>query len=145
MEHIPANLLATTKSFMDEVRRERTVELSFEGFRWCDLQRWLLLTEAPYTVKYTHEFERLEWGKYDPSKTFEENNKGISDDSKKVFTWDWFKSHDPKDAKVGNFHKEELITRRLESKHYWFPLPDKDIYLYEGFAQNPGWLEVLKN
>ena len=40
---------------------------------------------------------------------------------------------------VGNFHKEELITRRLESKHYWFPLPDKDIYLYEGFAQNPGW------
>ena len=51
----------------------------------------------------------------------------------------WFKDRDPKDDKVGNFHKEELITRRLESKHYWFPLPDKDIYLYEGFPQNPGW------
>ena len=47
--------------------------------------------------------------------------------------------HDPKDAKVANFHKEELITRRLDSKHYWFPLPDKDTYLYEGFVQNPGW------
>ena len=64
MEHVPANLRDTPKKFMDEVRRERTVELSFEGFRWCDLQRWLLLTEPPYTVKYSHECERLEWGEY---------------------------------------------------------------------------------
>ena len=114
MEHVQAQCLDTKEHFIDEVRRERAVELSFEGFRWCDLQRWLLLTEPPYTVKYSHEFERLEKD-------------------------DWFKNHDPKDAKVGNFHKEELITRRLESKHYWFPLPDKDTYLYEGFPQNPGW------
>ena len=114
MEHVPANLRDTREHFIDEVRRERAVELSFEGFRWNDLQRWLLLTEPPYTVKYSHEFERLEA------------------DS-------WFKDHDPKDAKVGNFRKEDLITRRLESKHYWFPLPDKDIYLYHGFNQNPGW------
>lgn len=114
MEHVPANLRDTREHFIDEVRRERAVELSFEGFRWCDLQRWLLLTEPPYTVKYSHEFERLE-------------------------TADWFKSHDPKDAKIGNFHREPLITRDLKSKHYWFPLPDKDIYLYEGFPQNPGW------
>ena len=114
MEHVAANLRDSREHFIDEVRRERAVELSFEGFRWNDLQRWLLLTEPPYTVKYSHEFERLE-------------------------TDAWFKDHDPKDAKVGNFHREELITRRLESKHYWFPLPDKDIYLYEGFPQNPGW------
>ena len=114
MEHVAANLRDTREHFIDEVRRERAVELAFEGFRWNDLQRWLLLTEPPYTVKYSHEFERLE-------------------------TDAWFKDHDPKDAKVGNFHREELITRRLESKHYWFPLPDKDIYLYEGFPQNPGW------
>jgi hypothetical protein len=144
MEHVPANIMDTKEHFMDEVRRERAVELSFEGFRWCDLQRWLLLTEPPYTVKYSHEFERLEWGKYDPDKTFEENNldknnKPITDLSLITYTWDWFKSHDPKDAKVGNFRKKELITRRLESKHYWFPLPDKDTYLYKGFNQNPGW------
>ena len=114
MEHVAPNLRDTREHFIDEVRRERAVELSFEGFRWNDLQRWLLLTEPPYTVKYSHEFERLE-------------------------TDAWFKDHDPKDAKVGNFHKEDLITRRLESKHYWFPLPDKDIYLYHGFNQNPGW------
>ena len=114
MEHVQPNLMDTREHFIDEVRRERAVELAFEGFRWCDLQRWLLLTEPPYTVKYSHEFERLE-----------------SDA--------WFKDHDPKDAHIGNFHKQELITRRFESKHYWFPLPDKDIYLYEGFDQNPGW------
>lgn len=114
LEHVQTRFLDTREHFMDEVRRERAVELAFEGFRWCDLQRWLLLTEAPYTVKYSHEFERLE------------------KDS-------WFTSHDPKDAKVGNFTKKELISRRLESKHYWFPLPDKDTYLYEGFPQNPGW------
>jgi len=114
MEHVQPNLMDTREHFIDEVRRERAVELAFEGFRWCDLQRWLLLTEPPYTVKYSHEFERLEKDT-------------------------WFKTHDPKDAQVGNFHKEELITRPLESKHYWFPLPDKDTYLYEGFPQNPGW------
>ena len=114
MEHVQANLMDTREHFIDEVRRERAVELSFEGFRWCDLQRWLLLTEPPYLVKYSHEFERLE-------------------------TDAWFKDHDPKDAKVGNFHRVDLITRPLIEKHYWFPLPDKDIYLYEGFPQNPGW------
>ena len=114
MEHVQPNLRDTREHFIDEVRRERAVELAFEGFRWCDLQRWLLLTEPPYTVKYSHEFERLE-------------------------TDAWFKDHDPKDARVGNFTKKVLISRRFDSKHYWFPLPDKDIYLYEGFPQNPGW------
>lgn len=114
MAHVPDNFLDTREHFMDEIRRERAVELSFEGFRWCDLQRWLLLTEAPYTTKYSHEFERIQ-------------------------TADWFKTHDPKDAQVANFHKAELISRDFDSKHYWFPLPDKDTYLYEGFEQNPGW------
>ena len=114
MEHVQPQFLDTREHFIDEVRRERAVELAFEGFRWCDLQRWLLLTEPPYTVKYSHEFERLEAAS-------------------------WFKDHDPKDAKVGNFHKQDLIARHFESKHYWFPLPDKDTYLYVGFDQNPGW------
>lgn len=114
MEGVQDNFLDTREHFIDEVRRERAVELSFEGFRWCDLQRWLLLTEAPYTEKYSHEFERME------------------KDS-------WFKKNDPKDARVANFHKETLIKRPLEAKHYWFPFPEKDVYLYEGFKQNPGW------
>ena len=121
MERVPNHFLQKTRDFIDVVRRERAVELAFEGFRWCDLQRWLLLTESPYTLKYSHEFERLmpdDWF-YDKTSREVKNN--------------------PKDAKVGNFRKEPLIMRHLEAKHYWFPLPDKDTYLYKGFEQNPGW------
>jgi hypothetical protein len=114
MESVQDDFLDTREHFIDEVRRERAVELSFEGFRWCDLQRWMLLTEPPYTEKYSHEFERMQKA-------------------------DWFKKNDPKDAQVANFHHEKLIVRPLEAKHYWFPFPEKDIYLYEGFKQNPGW------
>ena len=114
MEGVQENFLDTREHFIDEVRRERAVELSFEGFRWNDLQRWLLLTEPPYTVKYSHEFERMQKA-------------------------DWFKKNDPKDAEVANFHTKTLIKRPLEAKHYWFPFPEKDVYLYEGFKQNPGW------
>ena len=114
MEGVQDNFLDTREHFIDEVRRERTVELSFEGFRWNDLQRWLLLTEPPYTIKYSHEFERMQKA-------------------------DWFKKNDPKDAEVANFHTKTLIKRPLEAKHYWFPFPEKDVYLYEGFKQNPGW------
>ena len=114
MESVQDDFLDTREHFIDEVRRERAVELSFEGFRWCDLQRWMLLTEPPYTEKYSHEFERMQKA-------------------------EWFKKNDPKDAQVANFHHKTLIVRPLEAKHYWFPFPEKDIYLYEGFKQNPGW------
>ncbi|NDV95149.1 RagB/SusD family nutrient uptake outer membrane protein [Dysgonomonas sp. 521] len=100
--------------FMNEIRRERAVELSFEGFRFNDLQRWLLLTEYPYTVKTSQEFDRIE-------------------------SVDFFKDNDPKDARVGNFRQETILTRVYGTKHYWFPLPDDDVYLYLEFGQNPGW------
>ncbi|MCQ2220036.1 MAG: RagB/SusD family nutrient uptake outer membrane protein [Prevotella sp.] len=114
MEDVQPEFCDTKAHFIDEVRRERAVELAFEGHRWNDLQRWLLLTEPPYTMKYSHEFERLE------------------KDS-------WFVNHDPAEAKVGNFRRVELITRNLDERHYWFPLPDKDTYIYPEFPQNPGW------
>ena len=99
---------------MDEVRREREVELSFEGFRFCDLQRWLLLTEAPYNQKFSQEFDRVE-------------------------SADFFKNHDPKDAQVANYRRELILTRNFGTKHYWFPLPIKETQLYPEFRQNPGW------
>ncbi len=101
--------------FMNEVRRERAVELAFEGFRFNDLQRWLLLTEAPYNVKTSQEFTRLE------------------DDS--YFT----EGGDPSLARVANFREKEILTRDFSTKHYWFPLKREDAHMYEGFSQNPGW------
>lgn len=111
---VDASYVANKQKFMDEVRRERAVELSFEGFRFNDLQRWLLLTEYPYTVKTSQEFDRIESASF-------------------------FKENDPKDARVANFRQEVILTRIFGTKHYWFPLPDNDVYLYPEFGQNPGW------
>ena len=110
--HVDAGF--TGNAYMDEIRRERAVELMFEGHRFNDLQRWLLLTEAPYTQKYSHEFTR------------------VHDD-------DWYKKNDPRDAEVIGLQKSLIVTRAFDTKHYWFPLPDSEVYLYEDFPQNPGW------
>ena len=101
-------------AFIDEVRRERAVELSFEGFRFNDLQRWLLLTEYPYNVKISHEFDRVE---------------DVS----------FFETNDPAQARVANFREEEILTRQFGVRHYWFPLKNSDTSLYPEFEQNPGW------
>ena len=106
----------TGNAYMDEIRRERAVELMFEGHRFSDLQRWLLLTEAPYTIKTSQEFDR-------------------------VLPDSWYTSgtNDPRDAQVANWREEVILERVFGTKHYWFPLPDSEVYLYEAFAQNPGW------
>jgi hypothetical protein len=113
--HVSAAYTADKNKFMDEVRRERACELAFEGFRFNDLQRWLLLTEKPYTIKTSQEFDRAE-----PDSYFEEGN-------------------DPKDAKVARWREETILERNYGKKHYWFPLLDKDVYLYAEFPQNEGW------
>lgn len=112
--HVAPEFVADNHKFMDEVRREREVELSFEGFRFCDLQRWLLLTEAPYNQKFSQEFDRVE-------------------------SADFYKKHDPKDAQVANYRRELILTRNFNAKHYWFPLPIKETQISSEFRQNPGW------
>lgn len=112
--HVAAEFVADSHKFMDEVRREREVELSFEGFRFCDLQRWLLLTEAPYNQKFSQEFDRVE-------------------------NADFYKKNDPRDAQVANYRRELILTRNFDAKHYWFPLPIKETQISSEFKQNPGW------
>ncbi|GAE81922.1 outer membrane protein [Bacteroides reticulotermitis JCM 10512] len=112
--HVSASYTGDNRKFIDEVRRERAVELSFEGFRFNDLQRWLLLTEYPYNVKTSQEFDRVE-------------------------NEDFYKSNDPKDARIANFTEKQIVKRLLGVKHYWFPLLESDVYLYVEFPQNPGW------
>lgn len=111
--HVADKFVADQKKFMDEVRRERAVELAFEGFRWNDLQRWLLLTEYPYNIKTSQEFKRV--GNYD------------------------FTKNDPRDAEVTGWSEKRIVTRDFSEKHYLLPLKESDVYLYSGFGQNPGW------
>lgn len=111
--HVADKYAANQQKFMDEVRRERAVELAFEGFRWNDLQRWLLLTEYPYNIKTSQEFRRV--GDFDYTKK------------------------DPRDAEVAGWSEKTILTRDFTEKHYLLPLKQSDVYLYPEFGQNPGW------
>ncbi len=100
------------EGFMGELRRERAVELAFEGHRFNDLRRWLLLTEYPYNIKTRQHFDRA--SELDPKA-------------------------DPKENAVLNWDEEVIQTRNLTSKHYWLPINTDDVSMYPEFYQNPGW------
>ena len=108
---VDTRFLGSTEEFMKEVRRERAVELAFEGHRFNDLRRWLLLTEYPYTLKTRHNFTRI-------GNTY---------------------ANDPTTNEIGNLEEEVILERKFEPKHYWMPLKRVDTNIYLEFDQNPGW------
>lgn len=123
--HVADKFTGDYHLLMDELRRDRACELAFEGFRWNDLQRWILLTDPRYNKKYSQEFTRAL-----PNGT---NANGI------VVENEWYRENDPRDGEVKGWSQKLILERQLGTKHYWFPLPDKDVYLYPEFNQNPGW------
>lgn len=115
VSHVDNKYLGSVDAFMGELRRERAVELSFEGHRFNDLRRWLLLTESPYTLKKSIEFDRAA-----PLNTASS-------------------SYDPKNNKVLNLREVLILERKFSSKHYWLPLKTADCNIYPEYKQNPGW------
>ncbi|SFD67312.1 RagB/SusD family nutrient uptake outer membrane protein [Flavobacterium phragmitis] len=109
--HVAGVFTSGLDAFMGEVRRERAVELSFEGHRFNDLRRWLLLIDSPYTLKKSIEFDR--------AGTLDVNN--------------------PSQNKVLNIREVVILERKFSEKHYWLPLKNADVNMYVEFPQNPGW------
>ncbi|GAA4300304.1 RagB/SusD family nutrient uptake outer membrane protein [Aestuariibaculum suncheonense] len=109
--HVAAKFLTSVDTFMEELRRERAVELAFERHRFNDLRRWLLLIEKPYTLKKSIEFDRA--GSFD--------------------------TEDPTNNRVLNIREEVILERNFSEKHYWLPLKNADVNMYLEFPQNPGW------
>lgn len=111
VDGVDSRYTGSTEAFMSELRRERAVELAFEGHRFHDLRRWLLFTERPYTYKTRLEFDRAA---------------GID-----------FKN--PSQNRVVNLREEVILERKLSDRHNWFPMPTADVNIYPEFGQNPGW------
>jgi starch-binding outer membrane protein, SusD/RagB family len=109
--HVHSKFLGSVDAFLQEVRRERAVELSFESHRFNDLRRWLLLTEEPYTIKTSVEFDRA----------------------------GTFNDEEPTENQVVNIREEVILQRNYTDRHYWLPLKVSDVTLYPEFHQNPGW------
>lgn len=110
---VASQYTGSVDKFMEEVRRERAVELSFEGHRFNDLRRWHLLDKAPYNQKKAIYFDR-----------------GQNDDETYA---------DPVNARVINIREEVILQRNFTEKHYWLPFLRDDVDMSELFEQNPGW------
>jgi starch-binding outer membrane protein, SusD/RagB family len=60
---VPAEFTATKEAFWEELVRERTVELAFEGHRFHDLRRWNISGNPEFLQKTAIDFDRDTDGK----------------------------------------------------------------------------------
>ena len=102
-----------------EIRRERTIELAFEGFRRDDLRRWKTAeTELIGAIKGI----KLKGSEYENLDVLNEGNPGLTDEN-------GFLIVEP--AENRNF---------VTPKHYYYSLPLDELYLNPNLApNNPGW------
>ncbi len=134
-----------------EVRRERGIELAFEGFRFYDIVRW-----------HAGELMEMEWnGFYVPEldKAMDLNEDGVADviftqhvpaDKDKVSGVTYVNvapalpggSANPQQLSNGTYGELTWLKnarREWEEKHYLYPIPEKDRLKNENLGQNPEW------
>ncbi len=109
-----SNSLVTANglSMREEIRRERTVELTFEGFRIDDLKRW---ATAPVEMPM--------------------DQVGV------LYTGTWFESHWTTQSRKLTSDGCILLygDRVWNDKLYLYPLPSDQLQLNPNLGQNPGW------
>lgn len=106
-------------NMLEEIRRERTVELAFEGFRRDDLKRWKsaesVMTQALKGVNFV-------------GTAYQQRYPGLA-----VGT-------DIQVDAQGFIVAEQASSRQFLSKHYFDPIPLQQIQLSNGsLVQNQGW------
>jgi starch-binding outer membrane protein, SusD/RagB family len=98
----------------EEIRRERTIELQGEGFRFDDLKRWYIahieLNEPILGVRWTGTEYVTKYPKKNPALTAD-----------------------------GDVLVEAASERKFSEKNYLNPIPTKEIQLNPNLEQNPGW------
>ncbi len=99
-------------SMREEIRRERTVELMFEGFRIDDLKRW-----------------------YTASTEMPQDQLGVK------YKGTWFENHWSKQTRSLNSDGCIIMNtnREWSEKNYLYPLPSDQTQLNPNIGQNPGW------
>jgi starch-binding outer membrane protein, SusD/RagB family len=108
--NVASKYVADKDKFMNELIRERAIELSFEAdIRYNDLRRWMLWSNKKYLEKTAIDFDR--------GTTMGQNGK----------------------PEPINMTERVILTRVFTDRAYWLPLPTNDVYLYPSFGQNPGW------
>lgn len=122
-----------------EVRRERRIELVYEGLRYNDLRRWSKLHYADMVQNPA--LNRGAW--VDKAKFVEWYN---ARSPKKPITVETLASvHLDREGNAGYIMpiQDQTLMRVAAEKDYLYPLPTNEITLYEQhgktLTQNPGW------
>ena len=132
-----------------EIRRERGIELVFEGLRFSDLLRWKKgnLMTMPWNGFYVPELDKPmdlnEDGILDVCFTMNENVENPISGVTYVVVSE-MKAGKVNPQRLSGNTKGELtwlnnIPRVWEDKHYLYPIPDLDIIMNPNLTQNPGW------
>lgn len=132
-----------------EIRRERGIELVFEGFRFADIIRWKKgeLMTMPWNGFYVPELDvpmdLNEDGILDVCFTM---NEEVPDPIKGVtyVVVSEMKAGVINPQRLSEGQKGELIwlnniERDWEDKKYLYPIPEMDIIMNPNLEQNPGW------
>ncbi len=121
------NAFVTTNALdmKTEIRRERTIELALEGFRYDDLRRWKTAeTELPQDLKGI----KIKNNDWNLPILINGTNKNIYANS------EWQNNTD-----ASGFILVETGRSFDANKHYWRPIPTKEISLNQNLLQNTGW------
>lgn len=123
-----------------EIRRERRVELPYQGIRFNDLRRWGKLHYADMKVN-----PKLNLGAWLDKDAYiawynEQNGTSLTVDNLSGIHLDR-----PGNAGYIKPAIDEALLRTCEDKHYLYPIPSDQISLYQSqdkgyvLSQNPGW------
>lgn len=116
-------------SMLEEIRRERTVELLDEGFRYDDIIRWKIAEKVLPTYVIGAKFvdDETSKGRDDLKKRLTDANGMLN--GKKVY--------DQEDMYVIELDESRKFN---PERDYLYPIPTREITLTKGnIKQNPGW------
>ncbi len=143
-----SNVTGTNKGVILEIRRERTIELMQEGFRFDDLVRW----------KAGHCIDQSIYGMYFPGPgEYDLTGDGVADvilyasgtsKPSAASGTQVYKIGEEIILSEGNkgyvsYHKNIERTPFSEQRDYLYPIPSDERSLNKNLTQNPGWNDGL--
>lgn len=129
------NLVSTNElSMLEEIRRERTVELYMEGYRFDDLKRWGILEKELNPSRCG----MIVGGQGYPTVFVNANGEATSRYSRNVYIWGEEKVATPFGALNAPI-LDSSTNHNVSKTHYLWAIPQRQIDLNPNLVQNPGY------
>lgn len=132
-----------------EIRRERAIELSFEGFSWSDICRWKVgelateIWDGIYIPELEVPYDMNEDGTLDVCFTLQENVENKVDGVYYLYVGETLSTGTTNNYQLAEdghtllYMKDQVRT--WDDKLYFYPIPATDLVLNPNLGQNPGW------